>query len=39
MAHKLEENGHFNNGDTAYVIWDGDKVVAGPLRKKKQTLC
>ena len=35
MTIKKEENGHFENGDPAYVIWNGEELVAGPLRAKE----
>ena len=33
MTIKKEENGHFVNGDPAFVIWNGEELVAGPLRE------
>ena len=35
MTIKKEENGHFENGDPAFVIWNGEEFVAGPLREKE----
>jgi len=35
MSYKKEENGHFNNGDPAFLIWNGEELVAGPLREKE----
>ena len=35
MTIKKEENGHFENGDPAFVIWNGEELVDGPLRAKE----
>jgi hypothetical protein len=35
MTIKKEKNGHFENGDPAFVIWNGEEFVAGPLREKE----
>ena len=31
MTIRKEENGHYENGDPAFVIWNGEELVAGPL--------
>ena len=35
MSYKKEENGHFVNGDPAFLIWNGEELVAGPMREKE----
>ena len=35
MSYRKEENGHFNNGDPAFLIWNGEELVAGPMREKE----
>ena len=34
MSYRKEENGHFNNGDPAFLIWNGEELVAGPRRDR-----
>ena len=33
MSYKKEENGYFVNGDPAFLIWNGEELVAGPMRE------
>ena len=35
MSYRKEENGHFMNGDPAFLIWNGEELVAGPIREKE----
>jgi hypothetical protein len=35
MSYRKEENGHFVNGDPAFLIWNGEELVAGPMREKE----
>ena len=35
MSYKKEENGKFVNGDPAFLIWEGEKLIAGPIREQE----
>ena len=35
MSYRKEENGHFVNGDPAFLILSTKELVAGPMREKE----